>query len=48
MQSSVGLVNDQKRRRWIFQLFPAKGPAALSNNKQENKDQIQTENVVKQ
>jgi hypothetical protein len=47
--SSVGLVNDQIDKAWNLQLFPSnwkKGPTALTNDKQENADQIQADNVI--
>jgi hypothetical protein len=38
--SSVGLVNDKKGS---IEFAPSSRPAALINNKQENRDQIQAE-----
>ncbi len=49
LPSSIGLVNDQKGGM-EFATFTAnwkREPAALTNNKQENVDQIQTDNVIK-
>ncbi len=48
--SSVGVVNDQKNGGVEFAAFPANGKqghAALTNNQQQNVDQMQKNNVIK-
>ncbi len=45
--SSAGLVFDLKKRVKPFSAKGKQGPAAWTNNKQENVDQIQANNVIK-